>query len=140
VRFGDQDFTLPGAVHELEARLIARALEEPGGSVTKAARLLGLTHQTLGSILHTRHKQLTGKRKPPQKRLKSIIKKPNEQAASQLQSLPHNSTLRWPREAKPTPASSLSQHLSGVSPGMMVAAGGWCVSDQGVGWGAEADG
>ena len=42
------------------------------------ARLLGLTHQTLGSILNTRHRQLSAKRKPPQKRLKSIIKEVKE--------------------------------------------------------------
>ncbi len=76
VQFGDKNFTLPGAVHEFEANLIERALEESGGSLVAAARLLGLTHQTLGSILRTRHKQLAAKRKPPQKRLKSIIKKP----------------------------------------------------------------
>jgi tetratricopeptide (TPR) repeat protein len=75
VQFGDKNFTLPGAVHEFEAKLIERALEEAGGSPTKAARLLGITHQTLGSILNTRHKKLSAKRKPPQKRLKSIIKK-----------------------------------------------------------------
>ncbi|HKO18640.1 MAG TPA: helix-turn-helix domain-containing protein [Acidobacteriaceae bacterium] len=75
VQFEDKHFTLPSAVHQFEAKLIARALEETGGSITKAARLLGLTHQTLGSILQSRHKQLWDKRKPPQKRLKSIIKK-----------------------------------------------------------------
>jgi tetratricopeptide (TPR) repeat protein len=75
VQFGDKNFTFHGAVHEFEANLIQRALEESGGSVTKAARLLGLTHQTLGSILNTRHKNLTPKRNPVRKRLKSIIKK-----------------------------------------------------------------
>jgi tetratricopeptide (TPR) repeat protein len=75
VQLGDKNFTLPRAVHEFEAKLIEHALEESGGSVTGAARLLGLKHQTLNSILHQRHKQLTGKRKPVQKRLKSIIKK-----------------------------------------------------------------
>jgi hypothetical protein len=75
VPFGDKNFTLPGAVHEFEAKLIERALEETGGSITQAARLLGISHQTLGSILSSRHKQHAGKRKPPQKRLKSIIKK-----------------------------------------------------------------
>lgn len=74
-QFGEKDFTLPGAVHEFEARLIERALAESGGSLVAASRRLGLTHQTLGSILNTRHKQLAGKRKPPQKRLRSIIKK-----------------------------------------------------------------
>jgi DNA-binding NtrC family response regulator len=74
-RLGDKNFTLPRAVHEFEAKLIGRALEESGGSVTRAARLLGITHQTLNSILKTRHKQLSAKRKPVKKRLKSIIKK-----------------------------------------------------------------
>ena len=75
VQFGDRNFTLPSAIHQYEAKLIEHALEETGGSVTKAARLLGLTHQTLGSILNTRHKKLSPKRKPARKRLKSIIKK-----------------------------------------------------------------
>jgi tetratricopeptide (TPR) repeat protein len=74
VQFGERNFTLPGAVHEFEARLIGRALEESGGNLVATARLLGITHQTLGSILNTRHRQLSAKRKPPQKRLKSIIK------------------------------------------------------------------
>ncbi len=73
---GDEDFNMYEAVHEFEAGLIEQALEESGGSVTKAARLLGLTHQTLGTILNTRHKGLAGKRTPVRKRLRSIFKKP----------------------------------------------------------------
>lgn len=75
VQLGDKNFSLIRAVHEFEAKLIGRALEESGGSVTGAARLLGMTHQTLNSILKMRHKQLSAKRRPVQKRLKSIIKK-----------------------------------------------------------------
>jgi transcriptional regulator with GAF, ATPase, and Fis domain len=75
VQFGDKNFTLHGAVHQFEAKLIERALDESGGSITKAARLLGMTHQTLGSILDKRHKTLSRKRKPARTRLKSIIKK-----------------------------------------------------------------
>ncbi|MCA1618244.1 MAG: hypothetical protein LC795_02805 [Acidobacteria bacterium] len=78
VQFDDRNFTLPGAVHDFEAKLIGRALEETGGSLTKAARLLGMTHQTLGSILNTRHRKLLAKRTPARKRLKSIIKEPKE--------------------------------------------------------------
>jgi tetratricopeptide (TPR) repeat protein len=78
VQFGDKNFTLPGAVHQFEAKLIERALDEAGGSLTRAARLLGLTHQTLDSILKRRHKPLADKRKTPQRRLKSIIKAPKE--------------------------------------------------------------
>ena len=73
---GSEGFNMYEVVHDFEARLIEQALEEAGGSVTKAARLLGLTHQTLGTILNTRHKSLAGKRTPVRRRLRSIFKKP----------------------------------------------------------------
>ena len=72
---GREAFNMYEAVHDFESRLIERALEEADGSVTKAARLLGLTHQTLGTILNTRHKSLAGKRTPVRRRLRSIFKK-----------------------------------------------------------------
>ena len=75
LRLHDKDFTFYGAVHELEAKLIEDALEEAGGSLVRAARLLGLKHQTLASMLQTRHRELMGKRTPREKRLRSIIKK-----------------------------------------------------------------
>ena len=53
-------------------------MDEAGGNITKAARILGLTHQTLISILDRRHKALSSKRKTPQRRLKSIIKESKE--------------------------------------------------------------
>src|SRR5829696_113462 len=73
-RIGDKNFTLFGAVHELEARLISRALDESGGSVTRAAKILGLRHQTFLSMLNTRHRHLLEKRTPAEKRRRSIIK------------------------------------------------------------------
>ena len=74
----EKNFSLYGAIHELEAKLIGQALDESGGSITKAARILGLSHQTLISILENRHKALAVKRRPAQRRLKSIIKEPKE--------------------------------------------------------------
>jgi tetratricopeptide (TPR) repeat protein len=68
-------FTFDSAVHALEARLIAQALDLESGNVSRAARRLGLKRQTLSNMLHTRHKQHLGKRTPPIPRLKSIIKK-----------------------------------------------------------------
>ena len=73
---GHEGFNMYEVIHDFEARLIEQALEEAHGSVTKAARLLGLTHQTLGTILNTRHKSLAGKRTPVRRRLRSIFKKP----------------------------------------------------------------
>jgi DNA-binding protein Fis len=73
---GCEGFNMYEVVQDFEARLIEQALEEAGGSVTKAARLLGLTHQTLGTILNTRHKSLAAKRTPVRRRLRSIFRKP----------------------------------------------------------------
>ncbi|HEX8150359.1 MAG TPA: helix-turn-helix domain-containing protein [Pyrinomonadaceae bacterium] len=75
VQFDDKNFTIFNAVHELEAKLIGRALDEAGGSVTRAAKLLGVRHQTFLSMLNIRHRKLLEKRRPAEKRLKSIIKK-----------------------------------------------------------------
>jgi transcriptional regulator with PAS, ATPase and Fis domain len=58
-----------------EASLIRLALENSKGSVTRAARLLGVTHQRLCSMLQGRHTDLLPAKKPAQKRKRSIIKK-----------------------------------------------------------------
>ena len=58
-----ENFTLTGAVHELEGRLIEQALEDSDGSVTRAARLLGLKHQTLIAMMKRKHQRLLKKRR-----------------------------------------------------------------------------
>lgn len=68
------NFKLPERVRAYEARYIRRALIEAGGSVTHAARLLGLNHHAkLAFILQSRHKDLACLRTPPEKRLKSVL-------------------------------------------------------------------
>ena len=54
------------------------ALEEAGGSIVRAARLLGLRHQTFSTMLNNRHRKLLAKRTPREKRLRSVIKEPKE--------------------------------------------------------------
>ncbi|MBV8856307.1 MAG: helix-turn-helix domain-containing protein [Acidobacteria bacterium] len=71
----DPNFSFYGAIHELEARLIEQALELEGGSVTRAAKRLGMKRQTFAQMLTMRHKHLFDKRTPPERRLKSIVKK-----------------------------------------------------------------
>jgi tetratricopeptide (TPR) repeat protein len=78
VNLHDKNFSLYSAVQSLEAKLIGQALEEAGGSVTRAAKLLGLKHQTLIAMMKARHKGLQRKRMMPEKRLRSIIKEPKE--------------------------------------------------------------
>jgi tetratricopeptide (TPR) repeat protein len=67
-----------GSLEELvlnyEGDLIRRALESSGGSVTRAARLLGITHQGLAFILNGRHRNLLSVRTPVKPRRRSIIR------------------------------------------------------------------
>jgi tetratricopeptide (TPR) repeat protein len=66
-------FSLDAEVLRYEGNLIRKALEESGGSVTRAARLLGVTHQGLAFILNGRHNDLLSIRTPVKRRRRSII-------------------------------------------------------------------
>ena len=57
-----------------EGLLIKRALEAANGSVTRAARMLGITHQGLAFILNGRHKTLLNVRTPVKHRRRSILR------------------------------------------------------------------
>lgn len=52
------NYSFDKSVHRYEEREIRRALEDAGGNISQAARLLGLTHQRLHQILKNRHKNL----------------------------------------------------------------------------------
>jgi tetratricopeptide (TPR) repeat protein len=62
-------------MHRYEAKLIRQALIKAHGRITHAARLLGVSYQTLGNILKTRHRELRSLRTPIKRRRKSFIKK-----------------------------------------------------------------
>ena len=66
--------SLEDLVLNFEGDLIRRALEVSRGSVTRAARLLGITHQGLAFIINGRHKSLLAIRTPVKPRRKSIIR------------------------------------------------------------------
>jgi tetratricopeptide (TPR) repeat protein len=59
-----------------EAELIRQALRRASGSVTRAAHLLGITHQYLCYLLDNRHPELLTERTPIVRRRRGIIKKP----------------------------------------------------------------
>ena len=65
--------SLEKEVLRYEGELIRRALEAEKGSVTRAARLLGVTHQGLAFILQGRQKELLHARIPAQPRRRSIF-------------------------------------------------------------------
>jgi tetratricopeptide (TPR) repeat protein len=66
--------SLEEQVLSYEGELIRRALQAAEGSVTRAARSLGITHQGLAFILNGRHKDLLPARKPAKPRRRSIIR------------------------------------------------------------------
>jgi tetratricopeptide (TPR) repeat protein len=69
-----QGCALEAEVLTYEGQLIKRALEAANGSVTRAARLLGITHQGLAFILNGRHKDLLNVRTPVKHRRRSILR------------------------------------------------------------------
>lgn len=69
----DDNFTFYETVLQYEARFIEQALREEKGSITRAAHRLGITHQRLGAMLKSRHKNLLNKRTPETRQ--SIIRK-----------------------------------------------------------------
>jgi tetratricopeptide (TPR) repeat protein len=56
--FDWENFSLPDAVKDYEGEIILKALNESAGRVTRAAKMLGLSHQNLSLILHQRHREL----------------------------------------------------------------------------------
>ncbi|MGH9930538.1 MAG: helix-turn-helix domain-containing protein, partial [Pyrinomonadaceae bacterium] len=68
------DTSLEQQVLRYEGELIKRALQASDGSITRAARLLGVTHQGLAFILNGRQKNLLSARKPAKPRRRSIIR------------------------------------------------------------------
>ncbi|MDT7777997.1 MAG: two-component system, OmpR family, response regulator [Acidobacteriota bacterium] len=68
-------FSLKDEVLRYESELIARALKDAGGIVSRAARLLGFRHhQTFVALLNNRHKNLLHARNPIIPRKRSIVR------------------------------------------------------------------
>jgi len=70
----NKDFNLAKVVREYEARFIEQALELEQGSITRAAKRLGIHHESLNHLLRKWHRNLLPKRKPAAKRKRSISK------------------------------------------------------------------
>ena len=88
-----EGFSLRQHVRASERTLIERALRDAGGSVTKAAHMLGFKHhQSLISLLNTRHKELLKARTTIRKRRrhlfsgnkKRIVEQATKSAKSQI--------------------------------------------------------
>ncbi len=72
-RISDKEFSLPKVVHAFEAKFIREALETEHGVISRVAKRLGISHQTLINALKTRHRDLLRLRTPVRTRKRSII-------------------------------------------------------------------
>jgi CheY-like chemotaxis protein len=78
-----EGFSFREAVRRYEGRLIEGALRDAGGVVSRAAQLLGLTRQSLDSMLQRRHRRLQHLRTPPEPRRSSLMfREPDDAAES----------------------------------------------------------
>jgi len=74
-----EGFSFKEKILEFERGLIERALRDSKGSVTRAARLLGFRHhQSLISLINSRHKELLKTRTAVRKRRRHIFSKPRK--------------------------------------------------------------
>jgi len=77
-----EGFSLKRELLNHEAQIIRQALRDSGGSVTIAARLIGFRHhQSLISILNTRHKELQTARSAVRKRRHHLLASSKSKAA-----------------------------------------------------------
>jgi two-component system chemotaxis response regulator CheY len=73
-----EGFSFTQYVRQAERVVIERALVDAGGSVTRAARLLGMSHQTLIYLINSRHKELLKTRSTVRKRRRHIFSEPRK--------------------------------------------------------------
>ena len=75
-----EGFSFKQAVRRYEARLIEGALRDAGGVVSRTAQLLGLTRQSLDSMLRRRHRRLRPLRPPAEPRRGSLMVREDDPA------------------------------------------------------------
>jgi len=74
-----EGFSFKQYVRDGERAVIERALRDAGGSVTRAARLLGFRHhQSLISLINSRHKELLKTRSTVRKRRRHLFSEPRK--------------------------------------------------------------
>ncbi len=70
-------FSMRNEIEKIEKALIQRALRDAGGSVTKASQLLGFHHhQSLISLLNSRHREMLPQRSVVRRRHRHLFSKP----------------------------------------------------------------
>jgi two-component system chemotaxis response regulator CheV len=90
-----EGFSFTQYVREAERTVIERALRDTGGSVTRAARLLGFRHhQSLISLINGRHKELLTTRSAVRKRRRHIFSEPRKTKKKLVTTSPRQTTAQ----------------------------------------------
>jgi CheY-like chemotaxis protein/Tfp pilus assembly protein PilF len=90
-----EGFSFKQHVRNGERAVIERALRDAGGSVTRAARLLGFRHhQSLISLINSRHKELLKTRSPVRKRRRHIFSEPRKSKKNLVTTSPRQTTAQ----------------------------------------------
>jgi len=88
-----EGFSFKQHVRNGERAVIERALRDAGGSVTRAARLLGFRHhQSLISLINSRHKELLTTRSTVRKRRRHIFSEPRKIKKKVVRVVPRQAT------------------------------------------------
>ena len=88
-----EGFSFKQQILDCEKALIERALRDAGGSVTRAARLLGFHHhQSLISLINSRHKDLLKTRTAVRKRRRHIFSEPRKIKSKPGRNRPHQAS------------------------------------------------
>jgi tetratricopeptide (TPR) repeat protein len=88
-----EGFSFKQHVRDGERAVIERALRDAGGSVTRAARLLGFRHhQSLISLINSRHKELLTVRSTVRKRRRHIFSEPRKIKKKMVRIAPRQAT------------------------------------------------
>src|SRR5229473_2442957 len=88
-----EGFSFKQHIRNGERTVIERALRDAGGSVTKAARLLGFKHhQSLISLINSRHKELLKSRSTVRKRRRHLFSPPKKTKKKVIERRPRSAT------------------------------------------------
>lgn len=88
-----ESFSFKKEILRIEAAVIERALRDAGGSVTRAARLLGFSHhQSLIHLINSRHKGLAQTRSAVRKRRQHLFSKPRKVKRKFIRSSPERAS------------------------------------------------
>ena len=96
------EFSMRREIEKVEKVMIQRALRDAGGSVTKASKLLGFHHhQSLISLLNSRHREMVPQRSRARRRHRHLFSKPAKKKRPTAATVQHQISVLHVEDYKP---------------------------------------